>query len=666
MYLRVLMLTAVISTNLIVILVLRAISRSASTRPEDLSQDHLQLKTVFDTMTEAIVVVDRQLSVAQHNRAASMLLGLGGSNLSLEEVEDRFELFSMAGEPMAQIDWPVAKAMQGKFCKDLEVMIRRKDTGAVITVEITTVPFAAHKNESPNVIVSLRDVGERKKLEAARIRLAQIVESSEDAIIGKDAHGVITSWNRGAEKIFGYTSTEMVGHSVARLLPEGQGHEEDEILRRIHRGETLEHIECVRRRKDGEPIQVSLTISPIVDAAGNVVGASKIALDITERKQLERRLHQSEKMEAIGQLTGGIAHDFNNLLAIILGNLDLLESSVACDEVSANQVLTCQRAAVRGADLTRRLLAFARMESLNPSPASLNSSIENVIAMASRLLGPEIEIKTQVDGSLPLVFVDQSGLESALLNIVVNARDAMPDGGTISISCRLVNIDEISASAQTSDLKPGLYASASISDTGHGMSQEAQERAFEPFFSTKPRDKATGLGLAMVHGFANQSGGAARLYSEVDRGTTVSIYLPVADGHLRQEIVVVEEQPVQNLGATVLMVDDEPDLLDIGVAYLTEMGCVAIHAPDAASAIAIFKSGQKISLLLTDLIMPGGMTGVELAHHVRELSPETKIIYSSGFAANALAERKISLGDDVLLRKPYRRAEFEAIVGSAL
>jgi CheY-like chemotaxis protein len=321
---------------------------------------------------------------------------------------------------------------------------------------------------------------------------------------------------------------------------------------------------------------------------------------------------------------------------------------------------------MRGADLTRRLLAFARMESLNPSPASLNSSIENVIAMASRLLGPEIEIKTQVDGSLPLVYVDQSGLESALLNIVVNARDAMPDGGSISISCKLVNIDESSAAEQTSDLKPGQYVCASLSDTGHGMSQETQKRAFEPFFSTKPRDKATGLGLAMVHGFANQSGGTARLYSEVDLGTTVSIYLPVADGQSRQEIVVVKEQPIQNLGATVLMVDDEPDLLDIGASYLTEMGCVALQAMDGASAIAIFKSGQKISLLLTDLIMPGGMTGVELAHHVCELSPATKIIYSSGFPANALAERNISLGDDVLLRKPYRRTEFEAIVRGVL
>jgi PAS domain S-box-containing protein len=660
------MLSVVILTNLIVILVFRAISRSASKRLENLSQEHLQLNAVFDTMTEAIVVVDRRMSVAQHNRAASMLLGLGGSNLSLEEVADRLEVSSAAGEPLARVDWPVARAMQGKFCKDLEVMIRRKDTGALVTAEITTVSIAAHKNESPNVIVSLRDVGERKKLEAARIRLAQIVESSEDAIIGKDAQGIITSWNRGAEKVFGYTSTEMVGHSIRRLLPEGHEEEEDEILRRIHRGETLEHVECERKRKDGEPIQVSLTISPIIDAVGNVVGASKIARDITERKRLERRLHQSEKMEAIGQLTGGIAHDFNNLLAIILGNLDLLESAVANDEVAANQVRTSQRAAARGADLTRRLLAFARMESLNPSPASLNSSIENVIAMASRLLGPEIAIKSQADDSLPLVFVDQSGLESALLNLVVNARDAMPDGGTISISCRLVNIDEADAPAQTGDLKPGQYACASISDTGHGMSQDTLKRAFEPFFSTKPRDKATGLGLAMVYGFANQSGGTVRLYSEVDVGTTVSIYLPVADGHLLQEIVVDEEQPVHNLGATVLMVDDEPDLLEIGAAYLTEMGCVALQAVDGASALAIFQAGQKISLLLTDLIMPGGMTGVELAHHVRELSPDTKIIYSSGFPANALAERKISLGDDVLLRKPYRRTEFEAIVRSVL
>jgi PAS domain S-box-containing protein len=526
--------------------------------------------------------------------------------------------------------------------------------------------FRVGKPELRQVAVVFSEISKRKQMDEARTRLAAIVESSEDAIIGKDAQGIINSWNSGAQKIFGYTSAEMVGQSIKVLLPDGHEHEEDEILNRIKQGETVDHFETMRRRKDGRSFNVSLTISPIKDASGKVVGASKIARDITGTKQLERQLQHSQKMDALGQLTGGIAHDFNNLLGIVLGNLDLLEGFTAGNPAALDQLQTAQRAAVRGADLTRRLLSFARMETLKPSSASLNASIQNMISMATRALGPEIEVITQFDDSLPRIFIDTTGLESALLNLVVNSRDAMPKGGSITISTRLLNLEATYAPVQLSELKAGWYACVSIADTGEGISKDTLDRVFEPFFTTKPRGKGTGLGLAMVYGFVKQSGGTVRIYSELGLGTTVTMYLPLIESHSKQTAAVVEVHSPAKLHSTVLVVDDEPDLLKIAVAYLAEMGCTALKAIDAAAALEIVKQEKNIDLMMTDIIMPGGINGVELAQRVHELNPHIKIIYTSGFAAEALAERKMLLVEGPLLRKPYQRTEFRATIRSVL
>jgi PAS domain S-box-containing protein len=642
------------------------VDRRFSLQEQRFVDNRLQLHAIFDTMIEAIVVVDCDRGIVEHNRAASELLGLENRTISLREMSEAFEGLSPTREVLAPEDWPIVRAIHGNFCKNSEVIIRRKDTGATVTVEISTVPVDAQGKDSRQIIVSLRDIGERKRLDEERTRLVAIVASSEDAIIGKDAHGIVTSWNAGAEKVFGYKASEVIGQNIKRLLPADREREEDNILLRLEHGELIENFETIRRRKDGEFIHVSLTISPIRDPSGEVVGASKIARNITDTKRLESQLRQSQKMDAIGQLTGGIAHDFNNLLGIILGNLDLLELFAASNEIALDQVQTSQRAAARGADLTRRLLAFARMETLKPSSTLLNASIQNMIAMATRALGPEIRIAMHLDESLPRVFVDAAGLESALLNLVVNARDAMPGGGLIDISTRLTNLDGADSTVRIGEMKPGWYACACISDTGHGMSPQTLERVFEPFFTTKQRDKGTGLGLAMVYGFVKQSGGAVRIYSEVGHGTAVSMYLPLAEGGSEPAITAISESPSTKLNATVLIVDDETDLLRIAKAYLGEIGCIALQAIDGASALEIVKREENIHLMMTDIIMPGGMNGVELAKRVHELKPDIKIIYSSGFPADSLAAKEMSLVEGPLLRKPYQRAEFRAIVRSVL
>jgi CheY-like chemotaxis protein len=282
--------------------------------------------------------------------------------------------------------------------------------------------------------------------------------------------------------------------------------------------------------------------------------------------------------------------------------------------------------------------------------------------MAARALGPDIKITTNLDPSVPPVLVDSMSLENALLNLAVNARDAMPQGGSLMISTRLSNLEESYPPVQAEELKPGRYARIAVSDTGHGMSPETLERAFEPFFTTKPRGKGTGLGLAMVYGFARRSGGTVRIYSEPGRGTTVSLYLPLAAGMPVPAPVAAASSPQARAVGTVLVVDDEVDLLEIAVAYLEDMGYRALHATDGAHALEVLAREPGIDLLITDVMMPGGMNGVELARKVRELKPDVKIIYSSGFPSEALAERSGTQVDGPLLYKPYQRNEFATAI----
>jgi PAS domain S-box-containing protein len=642
-----------------------SIDRRLYAQSQELEKSRSQLQMIFDNMSEGILVLDREGTTVLVNPTAVHLLSLPEDSYTYEEIAEQYEAFSADGEPLPRSQWPIARALRGDFVRNCVILSRRKSAGETVAREITTAPVANGFGGSGQIIISYRDITERRQIDEARNRLAAIVEFSEDAIIGKSDKGIVTSWNMGAEKLFGYTAQEMIGQSITLLLPEDRLHEEADILARIKRGEIVDHIETVRKTKDGQRIQVSLTISPIRDRTGKVIGASKIARDITERKHLESQLFHSQKMDAIGQLTGGIAHDFNNLLGVILGNLDLLEMLVEEDEGALKRVRTAQTAAVRGADLIRRLLAFSSKVELKAAPTSLNRSVRNLIDWAPTL-GPDIEMVTDFDDSIPTVLVDDSGLESALLNLAVNARDAMPKGGTLTIRTQLSTLEESYPPVRTGEMKSGHYACISISDTGCGMSKETLEHVFEPFFTTKPQGKGTGLGLAMVYGFVKQSGGTVRIYSEVGYGTTVSLYLPLAEEVSQPIPPAAQSAPATKLKGTVLVVDDEVGLLEIAKKYLEDMGYTAYHAEDGASALAVVERHKDIDLVVTDVLMSGGMNGVELAEKIRESLHRVKVIYCSGFPANALAERSMSLVDGPLLHKPYQRAEFGSVVRAVM
>ena len=404
---------------------------------------------------------------------------------------------------------------------------------------------------------------------------------------------------------------------------------------------------------------------PVMDKASTYYGRIWTFRDITERRQLEEQFRQVQKMEAIGQLTGGIAHDFNNLLAVIIGNLDLLERQIKDNGSAVKRVHTARNASLRGADLTRRLLAFSRQETLQPNSIDLNEVIGTVLALAAPVLGPEIQVITRLAPAIPAVFADASGLENALLNLVVNARDAMAKGGKLTITSEPRNLESGQLPGIESELRPGDYALVTVSDTGHGMTKEIAQRVFDPFFTTKAH--GTGLGLAMVNGFFKQSGGSVRIDSEPGCGTTVSLLLPFVEGFVKlPSAPALESHSTDATGSTILVVDDEANLLEISSTCLTDLGYTVLTAKDGASARHLVEERDDIALLLTDIIMPGDMTGVELAEWAIKIKPFIRTIFCSGFQTEALAERNMSLADDLLLRKPYQRTELISIVRKAL
>jgi PAS domain S-box-containing protein len=496
--------------------------------------------------------------------------------------------------------------------------------------------------------------------------LSAVLEAAPDAVVILDAHGTIEFVNTQVEKSFGFARAELLQKPAQILFSQDVLTNSMFALVDSTGGMTAARdvaLECQRR--DGASFPVELGLRPV--QVGETHHLIIVSRDMTERRAMERQLHQSQRMDSIGQMTGGLAHDFNNLLGVIVGNLDLLEPHVAGDERAVARVRTALRAAMRGSDLTKRLLAFSGRQQLNPQPTRVNQLIDELLEMLPRTLGPEIRVTAKLAADLPSATVDASGLEGALLNLALNARDAMPNGGKLTIATSLVHLDRMHVGDRTGESKPGDYIRISVSDTGHGMTHETVGKVFEPFFTTKARGKGTGLGLAMVYGFVKQSNGNIRIYSEVGIGTTFTLYLPrAAADAVTLASEVVSAKPLGPVRGTVLIVDDEVDLLEIAVSYCEEMGLTVLHATDGPSAIELVEDHPHVDLLLTDVVMPGGMNGVVLAKRLRARYPEIRVAYCSGFPSSALADRSQLSVDGPLINKPYSKVEFIRTVGAAI
>ena len=629
-----------------------------------LAQMEGRYRGLMEAAPDGMVVVNERGEIVILNARAEKQFGYRRDELLGQKVNSIIPK-GLAERLIADGTRTAAEALAQQIGTGLELNGRRKD-GSEFPIDIMLSPLES--TEGVLITAAIRDITVRKDaekhLDQMEGRYRGLMEAAPDGMVVVNERGEIVILNARAETQFGYRRDELLGQEVKRIIPTGFAERliadalrptAEALAQQIGTG-----IELLGRRKDGSVFPIEIMLSPLESPEGILVTAA--IRDISERKQLARQLHQSQKMEAIGQLTGGIAHDFNNLLGVIIGNLDLLDRLVADNEAAVKRVRTAQKAAMRGADITRRLLVFSSHEELKPTVVLLGDSIQNMIELAGRALGAEIKITTHVDESVPPLFVDPAGLESALLNLVVNARDAMPKGGSIIIGSRVQDLGPSHPSVQAADLKAGRYVCVSVSDTGLGMSRETLERAFEPFFSTKPRNKGTGLGLAMVYGFVKQSGGAVRAYSEPGHGTTISLYLPVVANLSKPAAADIQKPLGAKLGGTVLVVDDETGLVEVALAYLAEMGFAACEAKDGSSALAVLAERSDIDLMVTDIVMPGGMNGVELVQRALDLRPGLKIVYSSGFPAEALAERSMPLVDGPLLHKPYQRAEFVEII----
>jgi signal transduction histidine kinase len=415
-------------------------------------------------------------------------------------------------------------------------------------------------------------------------------------------------------------------------------------------------------RKDGTEFPVAINLSPDETPDGPVVIAA--VRDVSDSKAVEGQLRQAQKMEAIGNLTGGVAHDFNNLLGVIIGNLDLLGDQLKDDPLSGELGREALDAALRGADLTQRLLAFARRQPLRPQRLSVNEIVERVGRLVGRMIVENIEMSLELGDDVWPVTADPSQLEASLVNIINNAGDAMPDGGVLAIVTGNRHLDEDYVASHPG-LPAGDYVMIEISDTGTGMPPEVVSQIFEPFFTTKAEGKGTGLGLSMVFGFIKQSGGHVNVYSEVGVGTTFRLYLPraVAAGDL--DAAAAASGPERGGSETVLAVEDNPGLRRVVARQLRELGYRLLEAPDGATAIQVLES-EPVDLLFSDVVMPGGMSGFDLARVAGERWPAMKVVLTSGFPQVKMAGRGDLPANLRLLTKPYRRADLARVLREAL
>ncbi len=497
-----------------------------------------------------------------------------------------------------------------------------------------------------------------KHLVQMEARYRGLLEAAPDAMIVVNQDGDIVLLNVQAERQFGYRRDELVGQKVTNIVPagfaerlvaDGTRSAAEALAQQIGMG-----LELTGRRKDGTEFPIELMLSPLDTVDGILVTAA--IRDLTARHALHEQLRQSQKMEAIGNLTGGMAHDFNNMLGVIIGNLDLLrpllppksEQLVLADESLG--------AALRGAELTRRLLAFARRQPLAPQRVAINDLVSNIVKLLERTLGEQVMIILDLASSVWPVVVDAAQFEAIITNLATNARDAMPKGGRLNISTANRRLDDDYAELHP-DVAVGDYVMITLSDTGTGMTQNVMARIFDPFYTSKKPGMGTGLGLSMVFGFMKQSGGHVSVYSEPGIGTTFRLYLPRLRGSVVQEEPPRKTELTPAGGETVLAVEDNAALRRVVVRQLTELGYRVLEATNVTDALEVIKS-EKVDLLLTDVVMPGTLDGHALAREVTALWPNIKVLLTSGFpltrgtgtaAAPAPTRR--------LLSKPYRRDE---------
>jgi two-component system, cell cycle sensor histidine kinase and response regulator CckA len=624
---------------------------------EALKASEERYRRIVESTSDGIWMYDANGITTFMNHRMAEMLGCG-----VEEAVGQSVFLFVDKTRRVEAEAGMANRKRG-LTERLDFAYRRKDgTELWTSVHANTMFDAEGRFEAGLAVVT--DVSARRRHDEMRARLAAIVESSEDAIISTSKEGAVTSWNLGAEKLYQYSGDEMMGRPIFLLIPTAIMEEERLILERAAQGNAVLPYETECRRKDGTRVEVAVTVSPIRDTAGGVIGVSKVARDLTTRRQVEATLRrteeqfrQAQKMEAVGRLAGGVAHDFNNLLSVILSYADLILQDLKLGDPMRDDVEEVRAAGGRASELTKQLLAMSRQQVLQPRVLDINVVLAGMQRMLGRLLGEDLELTVLPEHAIGRVLADPGQIEQVVMNLAVNARDAMKDGGKLTIETSNVEFDAAYVGAHFG-VAAGQYVLLALSDTGSGMDAATQARIFEPFFTTKDVGKGTGLGLATVFGIVKQSGGQIAVYSEPGRGTTFKIYLPRTDREDVAETAAVsagKTTPVRGW-ETILLVEDEEKVRAVACQILRRNGYEVLETSNGGEAFLVSKEfPAKIHLLLTDVVMPR-MSGRRLAEELAPQRPGMKVLFASGYTDDTIIHHGVLDAGVSFLQKPFTPA----------
>jgi PAS domain S-box-containing protein len=541
---------------------------------------------------------------------------------------------------------------------------RRELQDSLSATQATNEALEAAVAERTEHLVAAHD---ELRLSAAILR--STFHSMAEAVLVIDTKREILLSNPAAEKMLNYRAgmtIEQLRSLSEHFHPDGVTplSEQDMPSSRALRGETFDASEIIIRPVSGKPpLHLIISGPPLRDAAGTISGAALVYHDATASRDTERKLQQSQKLDAIGQLTGGVAHDFNNMLTVISGTIEMLVEDLANQPELQKTAELIDEAADRCSELIQHLLAFARRQPLQPRDVDVNATVLDIAKLLRPTLGEQVEVNSILEPETASAHIDASQLANSLLNMAINARDAMPNGGKLLLETRNVVLDEAYAQANP-DARPGRYVMLAVSDTGAGMSQDVMDKVFEPFFTTKDVGKGSGLGLSMVYGFVKQSGGHIRIYSEVGHGTTIKLYLPPARGEVEAAPATAAALPGGH--ETIMVVEDDALVRNFVSGQLQSLGYRTVGAANGPAALSLIDDGQAFDLLFTDVIMPGGMSGRDLAEQVRKRRPGIKVLYTSGYTDNAIVHQGRLDPGVLLLTKPYRKSQLATMIRRAL
>ncbi|MFB9267840.1 PAS domain S-box protein [Bradyrhizobium erythrophlei] len=634
------------------------------------TKQNLLEKTV-ESIRDPVVVADETGATVIVNAAARNLFGIAPGFNSLTGVRS-FQCYFPDGETRLPIaDSPLARALRGENVDDFELIVRPQPPGKQVFLLANARPLRDEAGHLRGGVSVLRDITARKLAHQALVEselMAQtIVKTALDAFVQTDENGCVLDWSPQAEAMSGWTKSETVGCRVVDLVfpePLRVAHREriGRFLQDVAGGAMGMRYESAALHRDGHEFFVEVSLTALRRGDGFIINA--FVRDITQRRLAEEQLLQAQKMESVGQLTGGIAHDFNNMLTVITGTIETLAEGVKDTPHLASIAKLISDAADRGAQLTASLLAFARKQPLRPAETDVNGLIREIVRLLSQTLGSQIEIRTELGRDAWLALVDRSQLSAALVNLAINARDAMPEGGTLTFATRNVQLGIPDAVARGVE-RAGDHLVIDVGDTGTGISPSHLERIFDPFFSTKEVGQGTGLGLSMVFGFVKQSGGGIEVNSEIGQGTTFRIYLPKADS-AGPYLPAQDDLPIRGGHETILCVEDDARIRDYVTNQLERLGYKVLVAANADEALTIANRGTAFDLLFTDIVMPGSMNGRQLAETLMAGRPTLRVLFTSGYSGGALPLPGRTGHGIPLLTKPYRPSELARMLRRCL